>query len=476
MARPGVEVTVRDAAPPRSAPVGIDAWFVTGISEKGDATAPVLVRGFSEFQDMFGSRLANSLLYDSLDTFFREGGTRAYVSRVVGPSPVKAGVTLVDGSAGNVLRVDAKDYGSYGNSLNVTVVAAGSDYTITITHDTLGTLETSPLLADKQAAIDWSASSSYVRISSAGVSVLDPAAVAAASFTGGTDDSGNAVEANWTAALARFTSDLGPGQVSAPGRTTSAAQLALLAHAASQNRVALIDPVSGGDKATLIAAAAALRSDSNARYGAMFGPWAQVPGIVAGTLRSVPYSAVQAGLMARQVRANEPAAGFNGRAQYAVGLVTSFVDTDREDLNEAGVNIARVLNGGVTTYGYRTLVSPTGLPGWLSLGATRLVMEAKGKFEAIGEQFAFAQIDGEGRVFAKLGGQLTGVCINYYEEQQLYGATPQDAFAVDTGEAVNTPTTIAAGDIRAVVYLKVSPFAELVRIDIVKKQITEALV
>ena len=474
MARPGVEVAVRDAAPPRSAPQGIDAWFVTGISEQGPDT-PYLVRGFSEFQSRFGARLANSLLYDSLEAFFREGGTRAYVSRVLGPTPVKAFVVLLDGSAGQVLRVEALDYGSYANALNAVVAIAGSDFTITITHDTLGTLETSPTLADKQAAIDWSASSSYVRITSAGASVLDPAA-GTFSLATGTDDSGNATETQWTTALGRFTSDLGAGQVSAPGRTTSAAQIALLAHAAAQNRVALVDPVNGADRATLVAAAAALRSDANARYGAMFAPWAQIPGIVAGTLRTVPYSAIQAGLMARQVRANEPAAGFNGRAQYAVGVVTSFTDADRETLNTGGVNIARMLNGGVTTYGYRTLVSPTGLPGWLSLGGTRLIMEATSKFEAIGEQYAFAQIDGEGRVFQRLAGQLTGVCIQYYEESQLYGATPQDAFLVDTGDAVNTSTTIANGDIRAVVYLKVSPFAELVRMEIVKKQITKALV
>jgi phage tail sheath protein FI len=57
----------------------------------------------------------------------------------------------------------------------------------------------------------------------------------------------------------------------------------------------------------------------------------------------------------------------------------------------------------------------------------------------------------------------------------LYGATPADAFFVETGPAVNAPATIAAGELRAQVSMRVSPSAEVVRIDVVKIPVTQSI-
>jgi phage tail sheath protein FI len=341
-----------------------------------------------------------------------------------------------------------------------------------------GTLETSPEFTLKQDAIDWSNMSDYVNVTSAGPSVLDPAVLAATALSAGADDAANALDTHWVAALAKLSIELGAGQVSAPGRTSSVLQKALLQHAYDMNRVAILDSAYAAtpNKASLLAQADGLRDDPNARYGALFAPWAEVPGIVSGTLRLVPYSAVQAALMARMPNANVPAAGKNGESRYAIGVVGGFTDPEREELNEGGVDIAREMFGGVRTYGYRTLADPAKLKGWIGLNNVRLVMEIKAKSYAIAEDFTFHQIDGEGIVFEKFAGQLTGMLVPYYESGALYGTAADEAFFVDVGNAVNTAETIANGEIRAVIYIKTSPFAELVTIDIVKQQITEALV
>lgn len=477
MSRPGAEVVVVDAAPPRSAPVSIDTWFAIGLTETGPDT-PQLVRSFSEFTNKYGGRNGYQTSYDAMETFFREGGSRVYFQRVFGPAPTKGTLTLTDTTPAPTLTVTARNAGAASAQMKIAVVVSGTDYTINITNMANELLETSGLLADKQAAIDWSATSDLVVITSGGPSLLDPKVLAATALSAGSDDAAAATDATWIAALDKLTIDLGPGQVSAPARTTSAIQKALLQHAYDKNRVALLDSAYAAipSKSALIAQADALRDDPNARYGALFAPWAQVPGIVAGTARYVPYSPVQAALMARIRQANVPAAGVNGQARYAVGVVGTFTDTDREDLNEGGVDIARPMFGGVRTYGYRTLADPQTLRQWIGLNNARLVMEIKAKAYAIAEDFTFSQIDGEGVVFERFAGQLDGMLVPYYESGQLYGTAADEAFFVDVGNAVNTPTTIADGQIRAVIYLKASPFAELVHIDIVKQQIAEALV
>jgi hypothetical protein len=52
--------------------------------------------------------------------------------------------------------------------------------------------------------------------------------------------------------------------------------------------------------------------------------------------------------------------------------------------------------------------------------------------------------------------------LRYFNLGALYGASAEEAFAVDTGPQVNTLATIAAQEVHAVVRVKVSPFGEWV--------------
>jgi hypothetical protein len=107
----------------------------------------------------------------------------------------------------------------------------------------------------------------------------------------------------------------------------------------------------------LTAAGAAIKSDINAKVGALFGPWVQIPGIIPGTTRKVPYSAVEAGLIARSDRyfnAGRAVAGFEFALQYAVGS-TQFNDADIETAALAGVNLTKNVNGSMQTYGFRSV-------------------------------------------------------------------------------------------------------------------------
>lgn len=290
-----------------------------------------------------------------------------------------------------------------------------------------------------------------------------------------------AVDAGVAAALNRLNADLGPGQVFIADATLGAVkdnQSALLAHAANANRIALLSAADG--TATAIATAAgAVRTDTNARYGAMFAPSATIPGIAGGTTRSVPYPAIEAGIIARNdvgLNPNVAAAGVNGASLYALDLAARYTDAEYETLNEAGADMARLIYGGVETYGYRTLVDPAGPEmTWLSLGNARLNMAIVAQADVIGERYVFAQIDGRRRKVSQFGGELSAMLVPFYEGGALYGDTPDDAFSVNVGEQVNSDETLAAGELHAVLAVRMSPFSELVVIEIVKVATTEAI-
>jgi len=484
--RPGTSVVVQSLPTPRSAPTDTGTWFVVGQTDAGPLT-PQPVRSLADFTRIFGSRVAalSATLYDSLDTYFNEGGNLAYVTRVVGPTPVVASHNLLDGSAGTSLVAKAKGPGAgsdttHGNSLKVAVLAGTvSGFRIQVQASDATVLETSGDLTVQQDAVNWSVYSNYIDIT-LGASALVPAVAAAASLTGGTDDKANIVDASYLISLNNIGFNLGPGQVSVPGRTSDTGHTQLTAHAQANNRVALLDLPDTATTATLTASGVAARGGGNSQYGAAFTPWVQVPGIVSGTVRTVPPSAFIAALCARNDASdnnpNEACAGDNGVANYVTGISQTIFDNDpatRQTLSLSSVNVIRNIPGGVKNYGWRSLVDPAGsLSTWVNFGNCRLAMSILADADVIAEDNVFSQIDGAGVEIGHFNGQLTAMMMDYYQVGALYGVSPADAFYVDTSDAVNTPTTISNNELHAIINVKMSPFAEFVQIAVVKVPIT----
>lgn len=482
MTRPGTVVEIVDQTLPRSVPTATDAWFITGFTEKGPVGEAIKIRSMERLIALTGGRVTYGYVYDAVETFFREGGSLVYVSRVVGPTPVKASVKIFDqsGSAdpGDVAIIaTAKNPGAWENGLNVEITVTGADFRILVSHDVDGLLEDSGLLADRAAAVTWSAQSDYVTIS-LGASNEDPRAQGPLSLAGGNDDHSNAVDAQWATALDAFSKDLGPGQVSAPGRTTTVAHGQVLDHAAANNRVGLLDAPDTAVVATLTALAESDQALANAKYGQLLAPWAIIPGNVPGTTRTVPYSAIQAGLNARNdatLSPNVAAAGDRGISRFAIGLTQAWSDAQRETLNEGAVTVAIEKLGRLGTYGLRSVADPETTPLWIQFPGARLLMAIKARAEAVAEHYLFEQIDGRGLVFTRFASDLEGVLLPYYTAGSLFGPTPGEAFTVDTGPQVNTEESIADGQIRAAIGVRISPGAEFVYIQIARQAVDQPL-
>lgn len=475
MALPGVNVTVGDAVSGGSLASDTGTAFIVGLSDRGATDAPITVRSLSDARRKIGARVAYGVTLDALETFFREGGKTAFVGRIVGPDAVASDADLSDGS-NPTLTVSAASPGEWGDNLEVEVVEGteGGTFRLIVSDD--GTVvASSPDLSGNADAVSWANNTDIVRIEDLGEGDPEEQSV---SLTGGDDDRANVTVDEVEVALNLFGSDLGAGQVLYPGATDEDSHAALISHAAANNRVALLDGEDTADVATLVGQASDARATGNGRVAALFAPWAVIPGLTAGTSRTVPYSAVQAGLIARSDSTsgnpNLAVAGENGAARFATGLVRSFTDSDRESLNDAGVTVSVVKFGQVRTYGTRSVANPITEDNWIQFQNGRLAAAIAAKAEQIAESYLFDQIDGRGVKLAEFAGDLQGILLPLYQVGALYGETPEEAFLVDV-DSVNSDETAADGELNAAIAVKMSPAAERVVIEISKVRTEEAI-
>jgi hypothetical protein len=471
----------------------------------GPAGVAVPINSMADFNTYFGSvvngqvtgrytltNVDSTLLYDALDVFFREGGINAYVSRV---QPTSTGVTATSGSNGGKILLTAKGKGTWANSSNsdtsgliLTITGAtvggGTLYTAVITYNG-NILATAGGLATDTDVINWVNSlpaykSMCVASSISGSTALPAAGSSVAVYmTGGTDTA--VADGDADAALAVFTDLFGPGQVSYPGNTSTTIYGKLANHALANNRVAVLDAPNSSTASDLTTAVAAAQAASlDPSYASMFAPWLVVPGLVntnpaqgSGIAfnRVVAPSALAAAKMAKNDIANDanvPAAGVShGSAVYVINTTQSYGSTDRATLNTAGVNVIRTVPNinTIAIYGFRSCAFDAN---WTYLNNVRFRMQLTNDFDVVAEGFQFQEIDGRGQIFGAFAGALAGVCANYWVRKSLYGVTASDAYSVNTGPQINTPATIAAGQINASVNLKMSPFGEFVTINVTK--------
>jgi hypothetical protein len=84
---PGVVISTSVRTGPSTATVRESSQlFVVGLADRGPSDEAVLVQSIAEFEAMFGDYRSDSYLHPTVETFFEEGGTQAYVARVVGAS------------------------------------------------------------------------------------------------------------------------------------------------------------------------------------------------------------------------------------------------------------------------------------------------------------------------------------------------------------------------------------------------------
>jgi hypothetical protein len=497
----GVNVTATEVPPATTSLYNTQNAFLVGFTDWGPVGQPVRVTSLANAASQLGTptgssnpyaarTTTNSVVFDAIDTLLQEDGTASptvYVSRVVHGTPTSATLALAPSAA---LTVTAAYPGSGGNGIFVAVTNNTTNVVLTLTDSAGNTLATSPQLANLAACVAWAATTGLITAVSTGSSL--PSTVAATALSGGADNHASAVLSDWQTALSAFSPTLGPGQVIAPGQTNtnlSGIWSALGTHAASNNRVAICGMDDNVSATTEVTDLSTFGTSAVASYCGFWAGNRNLPGITPGTSRSVSPGPVIAGLCARADAAtgnpNVAAAGVNYPLSYATSATSlvsgspldTYSNADLQTLNAAGINTFQTVDGLPCNYGFVTPELSTSDAIYWQFNHSRLRMYIVAQAQLIGQPFVFAQIDGQQSVQNQFKGALQAMLQNLFNAGALWSASglASDSFNVDTGPDVNTPATIAAGQLNAVITCSFSYFAQSVNIQINVVPITQAL-
>lgn len=275
----------------------------------------------------------------------------------------------------------------------------------------------------------------------------------------------------------------GPGQIVVPESLTSGPLVTIAEAAWAQNKVALLQGASTLTDSQLVTLAAAITAGATtgARGAALFADYALVPQVDGSGTDLIPWTIVVAALIAKNDRLlgnpNVAAAGVQGVASpdVVLGVHDLRNETRIQTLKNAQVNSAKLVGTSLRTYGFRTLADLDVIPHWWDLSGSRTVMAFRALAAAIDEEFVFSPIDGHGHLLERYKGRLQTAAKSLYDVDALYGDSPDEAYRVDTSEAINPQDAIAAGEVTAQVYLKTSPYTEHLVTNITRRAITAAV-
>ena len=484
---PGVTITTAV----RSGPIGntirtsSQAFFV-GLTDRGPTTKASLVDSLAAFEALYGGYQAYSYMHSTVETFFEEGGTQCWISRVAGPSATTGSVTLNDGS-NDTVTFTANGPGAWSSDITITT-AAGSiadSRTITLLVGGVAVFVATDTTATDQIISKFASSavaSYYVTVTDEGGSLVD--VFAAQALSAGDDDRSNVVSASYVTGMTLFNDSYGTGAIACPDSEVQAVYQGLIAHANSHNRVALLHTAAAQTASSAITTGIAIRvAESNTEHAALYWPWTNTPTTLAGVNRLIPPDGYVAAVRARAHNAtgsHQPAAGLVSVSRWVSSLETEADAATGALLDGDNVNALRVIEGGVRVYGARSMSADTTNFRYITAQDTinGIVYDANKTLEDL----VFSVIDGRGNIFAAVAARLVAVLEPrrisgaLYEAFDIVGRRIDMGYTVKCNAKLNPASQMADGLVKAKVGVRISSVGDKIEVDIVKSNLTTSVV
>lgn len=459
--------------------------------------------GFSTVVDPDNAGIqALSYLPYSVYQYFQNGGRTAYIVRAVstsddGTAASKAvtGDTFatleeVTPTTGTAFTLAAKSNGAWGDNLRyhlrVQEVLDG-DAVITlqillVTDTATNTTEVVETFSNvtlggsvqgtrtvSEAVNDPSSGSVYVTITSASALVLPDETTSPVAFTGGVDPALPAANDMSAAAVSAVAKIEGPIVLNIAGYLDDATAAetpawsdayigATVAGTAWSDRsdifiindnVAPRDPnMSNASYKTVMTGNAALGANTGDSYSASYGPWVLIPNpLRAGAVMAVPPGGSVVGCIARidaTIGVFRAPAGVLASLNNVIGVQTKFTDTEQGDMNAANINVIRsVVGAGIAIMGARTRKS-YGPDRYVNQRRTLIYIREVLRRST---QFAIFENNDE-RLWSALRMSADRILRPLWEAGGLRGNSAAEAYFIRVDDSVNTPASIAAGEVR----------------------------
>jgi phage tail sheath protein FI len=439
-----------------------------------------------DFESVYGQYQSYSYLHPTVETFFEEGGTQCWISRVAGPSATTGFVTLNDGT-NDTVTFTANGPGVWSSGLSITTVAGGiansrtvtlalSGVTIFVATDTTATDQIVSKFASSTIA------SYYVTVTDEGAALVD--IFAAQSLSAGDDDRSNVTSAHYITGLTLFNDAYGVGAVACPESEVQAVYAGLLAHANSHNRIAIIHTAAAQTASQAETVGITIRgNESNTEHGALYWPWINVPTSLVGVTRVIPPDGYVAAARARAHNgkgSHQPGAGVISVSRWIVSLESEANSATGNALDYDNVNALRVIDGAIRVYGARSLSNDTSNFRYITAQDTvnGVVYEANKTLE----ELVFSVIDGRGNIFAAVQARLIAILEPRRISGALYEAFDPVGKRIDMGytvrcdKSLNPATQLADGLVKAKIGVRVSSVGDQINVDIVKSNLTTSVV
>ena len=494
MSKLGVEFSVGESAASAGTAQSTGTMFLVASSNYGPEEA-TKVRSLSEVEKLYapsGRETENAKLYDAAQAFFALGGQTAYVNRIHGAGSPKAALKeLETATKTKVLVVTAKWKGTYGEKLKIEVTEASSKTKLVILNPAGEVLESSGEYTEAKQLKAWGEEhKTYVEIT-AGANYASGETELVKKFTVTTLSEGSPAnptnnETTTKESIAGFPKSLGPGQLvcAATEAFKEKVHQAMFEAAQTGNRFALLD-IEGSESTTTAATIITnkkpgVTGTTLLGYGAFFSSACTCQGYTVGTTRTIPSSAVVAGLLAKV-----SATGTDNRAPagqryplspFVLGFTNTYSEAANNELNEANINVMAEKYGVLCLYGTVSACAKSKDQIFCQYPAGRERMRIQWEGEQVLERFMFVTLDGRHLKRSMLSSQLAGVIKKQWELEGLYGETANEAGQVNVGEPINTPTSEQLGELNAEMQVRISPTVESLHGILISVPITEAVV
>lgn len=484
---PGVVVNTAVRSAPTTANVSPSStFFVVGTAKRGPASTATLVDSLAEFEAIFGTYDSTATLHSQVQTYFEEGGSQAYVTRIAGTGATAGTKTLVNG-ASTVITLNAANVGTWSSGLTVSVTTASGVFAVNLFLDgdlvyTTGNVSSADAatLAINNSAV---AALYATATTGAGQGAASPAAMAATAFSTGT--AGTApTDAQYVTGLDSFDVSLGSGAVAIPSKSSVTVNAGLVTHAVANNRIALIglSSVTNADITAVTSAVAATRDADYAEYVAFYYPYVTIPG-AGGTSLSISPEGYAAAKRSKSHNASGPwqaAAGVNSKADFVTGISTSVNQTFGNALDDAGVNAIRVIQNSIRIYGARSASRDTSNFRYITARDTLNYISAEATRTL--EDLVFSTIDGRRSVFGRVEARLIAILEpmrsagGLYEGFSVDGRQVDPGYSVEVSDNLNPVSQLANGVVHAKVGVRVSSTGDRIIVDVIKSNLTSSVV
>jgi phage tail sheath protein FI len=461
--------------------------FVVGKALRGPTDAAVLIESIADFESQFGEYLSSSYLHPTVETFFEEGGTQCYVARTVGASATSGTRALVNSSAATVLTIGANGPGIWSADVDVEVVSvvAGTSFKVNIYYLDEIVYSTGTVTSAAQAAgrINLSAvATQYVTASATDGATTLPVALAATALSTGAAGS-TVVVGDYVTALGLFNGALGSGAVACPELSNSTIHDALIAHANTNSRIAILHDIETATATAVKTTALGLQAGTNAEHAALYYPWVEVPTTINGVSRFIPpigYVAAKRATAHNQTGSHVPAAGLLSASRFVTGVKTDINKADGDLLDDGCVNAIRIIQNSVRIYGARSLSSDDDNFRYITAQDTvnHVVIEAGKSLEDL----VFSTIDGRNTIFSAIESRLIAILSPLRDIGALFEAYDANGRKIDSGFTVrcdaklNPVSQLAGGTVKAKVGLRISSVGDKIEVDIIKSNLTASVV